>query len=105
MAKKRAEIMAKVAAMGLAKPATTSEKPGPTNLPAKPTTSSSSTPLLPDPSELARRVAEARRRVAEATAKAEISSNPYIVRTTRTNPICFRFHFYLVAALFDIFFI
>ena len=85
LAQKRAEIAAKFANMGLKAPggSTSAVKPAratappPISLPAKPAATTSV--ALPDPAELARRVAEAKRRVAEATTKAAMSANPYIV--------------------------
>ena len=78
LAQKRAEIAAKFANMGLKAPggSTSAVKPAratappPISLPAKPAATTSV--ALPDPAELARRVAE-------ATTKAAMSANPYIV--------------------------
>jgi U4/U6 small nuclear ribonucleoprotein PRP3 len=91
IAQKKAEIAAKIAAMGLAKsgsgPSTSVSTPASipstpaqnVNLPAKPNVPGAGATALPDKDEIARRVAEARRLVANATTQAAISSNPYMV--------------------------
>lgn len=91
IAQKKAEIAAKIAAMGLAKsgsgnstsvstPISIPSTPAPNaNLPAKPAGSGAGATALPDKDEIARRVAEAKRLVAEANTRSAISANPYIV--------------------------
>ncbi|KAI0088438.1 PRP3-domain-containing protein [Irpex rosettiformis] len=78
IAKKRAEITAKIAAMKKGTSTSITATPSPAVTPPVPsaTTSQSGSPAPVD--DLSRRVAEAKRRVAEAQSKLAVKDNPYM---------------------------
>ncbi|KAI0674119.1 pre-mRNA processing factor 3-domain-containing protein [Trametes maxima] len=84
IARKRAEIAAKIAAMKSTASASSSTQPtaAPSPVPASRVASASASaaasPSPPIPDDMARRIAEAKRRVAEAQSKLAVKDNPYM---------------------------
>lgn len=79
IAQKRAEIVAKIAAMKKGAPASAAPTPSPAPTPAAPRAVSSQSASPAPVDDLSRRVAEAKRRVADAQSKLAVKDNPYMV--------------------------